>query len=157
MYSYSENTPNNISSCINKTTISGIINSGPYKKFAKIVMRANMQDLLNDEQADFTLFAPKDKLITHIPSDFIDKIDIGLARQLVLNSLLNRKINSDILLYSPASHYKNMNRNSNYITNVCNKLTINGKVNIVNMDIKASNGIIHDVDNLIFTTDKIFN
>ena len=157
MYEFSENTPTNIKYCINRTTISGIINNGSYNKFAKIVMRANMQDLLNDEQANFTLFAPKDKLIKHIPSDFIDNMDIGLARQVVLNSLLNRKINSDILSYSPASHYKNMNKNSNYITNLCNTLTINGEVNIVDMDINASNGIIHNVDNLIFTTNKIFD
>lgn len=144
--------------CTNKGSIFDFIyNAKNFTKFRKIVDKAMMVGQLNSLQADMTVFIPSDNYLQHVPNDFIEYMDDGMARQILAASTLNRRIDKELLTSSPVAYYITRNPSMKmYMTNINDKTVINGNVNVVHFDVPCANGLIHLVDNLIIPSDNTF-
>ena len=136
---------------LDNSSISGILNNGMYNKFLHIVKKANMLDNLNNCISEYTLFAPTDENIKDISIKFIeDNFDLLLCRQIVLGSLLNKKLHSRYLIFCKSGFYKTKYDSKLFINLKNNNFEINNKIKILKLDINASNGVIHNIDNIIY-------
>lgn len=146
--------------CINepkkysKGSIMNIIdNNKDFTRFAYIIKLARLDGVLNDIQANFTVFVPSDKMINNISEGVFTNLDISNSRQIVLASILKHKITSELLSYNPSNYFITMNPTEKlFITNINNVTYISNKIKIIIKDIQATNGLIHVVDQLIWPT-----
>ena len=130
-----------------------LLNTHPdFTKFTYIVKLAELDILLDQEQANFTLFVPSDTELKYNNQidTIISNMDKGDAKQLVSALLLDGRLPKEILTDSPASYYTTKN-NSNrmFITNINGNTKINNDVTVLHFDIIRTNGIVHVVDKLI--------
>ena len=136
-----------------KGSIMDLLNTHPdFTKFTYIVKLAELDILLDQEQANFTLFVPSDTELKYNNQidTIISNMDKGDAKQLVSALLLDGRLPKEILTDSPASYYTTKN-NSNrmFITNINGNTKINNDVTVLHFDIIRTNGIVHVVDKLI--------
>lgn len=144
--------------CINKGSIYDFINSNPkFSKFRKIVDIANRMGFLNEEQAVCTVFIPSNDYLEHIPENYFDTMDRGLAQDILSASIIPKKLASDLLTSSPVCYLYTKNPKMRmYVTNINNRTTLNNCAVVVQYDIWCNNGIIHLVDNLIEPSQEHF-
>lgn len=134
-----------------------LYNNPKFSRFKQIIEKASMQGQLDSGQADLTIFIPTDDYIRHIPSQYFDDMDDGLAHQILNASTLNRRIGKDLLTSSPVSYFTTRNRRMRmYVTNISGKTQINNCVSVVKYDILLNNGIIHVIDGLIEPSNDTF-
>ena len=129
-----------------------IENHPDFSRFYYIIKLAVMDNILDNLQADFTLFIPSDTELKYrnIQEDFYVNMDQGTARHIVLSSLLDARIPSEILKDSPATYFITKDPpNRLFITNINEKTRINNLFNVIHYDIVCNNGIIHVVDGMI--------
>lgn len=119
--------------------------------FSHLIKKANYDNKLASQQADFTIFIPSDILLRKKYSEyFLNSIDKGLATQIINNSIMNRKIDQKLLQSSPVGKYPTISRsNSVEISTINNETLIEQKVKIVFFNIAASNGIIHIISDFL--------
>lgn len=137
--------------CINKGSIYDYINRTPkFSRFQKIVDTAKRMGFLNDEQATCTVFIPSNDYLGHIPENFFDTMDDGLAREILAASTLPKIIAADLLTSSPVCYLYTKNPKMRmYVTNISSRTKLNNCATVVQYDIWCNNGIIHLIDNLI--------
>ena len=129
-----------------------IENHPDFSKFCYIIKLAVMDDVLDNLLADFTLFVPSDSELKYrnITEDFYVNMDQGTARHIVLSSLLDTRIPSEILKDSPATYLTTKDPpNRLFITNINDKTRINNLFSVIHFDIVCNNGIIHVVNGMI--------
>ena len=132
-------------------SLMGIINSNTdFTIFSDIVKKARYDVKLSDKQADFTIFVPSDFHIKQkYTLDYLTKIDNGLAGEIVNFSMMNRKIDQNILQSSPSSTFPTVDRSRILISTV-NDVTMLANCNkVIHWNYLASNGLIHVVDGLL--------
>ena len=158
MYSFTDLRGPKPTMCINKGSIYDFINSNPsFSKFKTIVTRANMFAQLNEPQANFTIMIPPNEHLQHIPQEYFDKMDDGLARQILKASSINRIIDKNLITSSPVSYFSTQNKEMRmYITNIRDKTVINNCSTIIQYNISLNNGMIHIVDNLVAPSEAHF-
>jgi len=158
MYSMVDLRSQQIEPCTIANSLYDYISKHPQmKRFRTIIDRANMIGRLSGIQADCTLLIPTDNYLQHIDPDFFNKMDDGLARQILNASTIDRKINRDVITSSPVSYFYTRNPEMRaYVTNISGRTMINNCVSIVKYDIPTINGIIHIVDGLIVPTMDTF-
>lgn len=128
-----------------------ISNHKDFSKFRYMVKLAKLEGILNDKQADFTLFIPSDRAISGLGDNVFINMDDATARHIIKTSMLDRKITSELLSDSPASYFITKDQpNRLFITNISGRTYINNDINIIHKDMLASNGIIHVIDKLIW-------
>lgn len=134
------------------SSILGIINSHPdFRKFKYILNLSGLSDRYADPQESFTLFVPSDATISKIPEEIFINMDSSVARNIVKTSTLKRRIPSELLEDSPASHFITTDPiNKLFITNISGRTVLNECINIIHKDQPACNGIIHVVDGLLW-------
>ena len=138
----------------NGTVFHYIVNHGEMKKFKSIVEMAMMEGYLNDSQFNSTIFIPLDR---YISDNYIKQLDIGLAREIVKASILDRKINSDLLNSTPVTYYYTKNPLMRmYYTYLYGKSVINNCSTVLKYDINLSNGLIHIINGLIVPSEDHF-
>lgn len=144
--------------CIVKGSIYDYINSQPNMKGIKLIIdKAKYTGLLSDCEANFTLFIPTDEYLKRVPSSFFDDMDDGLAREILLSSMMWRKIDKKLITSSPVAYYITKNpRMRMYVTNINNKTVVNNCGSIVKYDIDCNNGMIHILDTLIIPNNDTF-
>lgn len=144
--------------CVEKNSIYHYLEANPqFSKFKRIVDKAGMLGFLSNSQANFTVFVPMDKYLTQIPEEFFKNMDIGLAKQIVKASCVDRKIDASLLVSNPVCYYNTKNPEMRlYITNIRNKTRINNCVSVVEYNVNLSNGMIHLIDGLIVPTFDTF-
>jgi hypothetical protein len=144
--------------CVCENSIFAYIYKQPrFSKFQKLVVRAQMEGFLNDDQANMTVFIPEDKYLTHLPADFFDTIDPSLARAILSASTIPKRLKKDLLTSSPVSYIQSRNPAMRlYVTNVSNVCTLNNCARVIQFDNVRKNGIVHLVDNLIMPSDDHF-
>jgi uncharacterized surface protein with fasciclin (FAS1) repeats len=137
--------------CLDKESIFGYIYSNPNtSKFRKIIEKAMFSGQLNDIQGNFTIFIPEDKYLKHIPEDFFKNMDTSFAKEILYSSILNGKINKEILTFSPVSFFNTKNPVMKlYVTNISNKTKLNNTSDVIEFDINKNNGIIHLINNIL--------
>ena len=135
-----------------KGSIMYLIENHPdFSKFCYIIKLAVMDNVLDNLQADFTLFVSSDSELKYrnIPEDFYVNMDQGTARHIVLSSLLDSRIPSEIIKDSPATYFITKDPpNRLFITNINDNTRINNSFSVIHFDIVCNNGIIHVVDGL---------
>jgi uncharacterized surface protein with fasciclin (FAS1) repeats len=130
--------------------------SGKFNRFLEIVKNANFSAQLNAEQANFTLFVPTDDSILQSQAYF-EKMDSGMARQILDASMLRRRIDKTLIESCPVAYYPTLSPTSKmYITNISGNTVINQQYRVKEYDIKCSNGLIHIVDGLIQPTLNVY-
>ncbi len=128
-----------------------------FSKFRTIVKRASMINQLNNSQANFTVLIPSDEALAHIPNEYFEFMDDGLARDILNCSLINNRINKELITSSPVAYYYTKNPAMRmFITNIGGRTNVNNCAKIVKYDIICNNGIIHIVDGLIAPNDDHF-
>ena len=144
--------------CVEPGTIYDFLyTSRNFSKFLSIVDKARFSDQLNSNQADFTLFCPTDDSLRDLPADFFKDMDVGMARQIVYSSLMNRRIDLELLFSSPVSYYMTMNpRMRLFVTNIGGKTLLNETAYITLPNKQCTNGIIHGTNGLLMPTNQTF-
>lgn len=129
-------------------SIMGILSRTPiYSKFARILQIAQMDGIYNDSQANFTLLIVSNE---NIPNNLIESLDVGDAKRIVKASSLKRIIPLMLLEDSPATYFLTTDDKTKlFVTNLYGKTMINDKINVLHGDIRATNGMIHVVNQLI--------
>lgn len=144
--------------CLNKGSLYHFLVKHPdFTRFSEIIRRAKMDGQLNELEADFTLFIPSDNYLQHIPNEYFEKMDDGLARQILNSSTMRRKIDKYLITSSPVAYYSTLDpRMRMYVTNISGVTRINNCASIVKYGLNFSNGTIHVVDNLIAPNEDHF-
>lgn len=136
----------------NTNTLMGIIGNNPdFTIFTKIVKKAGYTGKLSDKQADFTIFVPSDsELKNKYSQQFLDNIDDGLSRQILAFSMMNRKIDQQLLQSSPVSIFPTLDRSSSMYVNTVSDITmLPNCTKVIHWNHPAENGIVHVIDNLL--------
>lgn len=144
--------------CINKGSMYDFLHKHPkFTRFMEIIRKAKMEGQLNEIEASFTLFIPTDDFLNHMPNDFFEKMDDGLARQILNASSIRRKIDKSLITSSPVAYYSTMNpRMRMYVTNISGITQINECLSIVQYGLNFNNGMIHVIDGLIIPNNNHF-
>ena len=118
--------------------------------FYKLIQKARMEKILNQPQADFTLFVPLDSDNKELDLSYYDNIDISDAQNLLKSAMLPRRITKDILINSPCLEYiTKAPPKKLLITNISGKTMIDNNSQIVFFDIQCDNGVYHKITNII--------
>lgn len=144
--------------CINKNSMYDFFTSnGNFKKFLKLVEKADRNGYINDNQAHYTLFVPADKFLENLPDEYFDSMDMGTARDIFNSLATQRRIDANLLTASPVFYLTTLNPEMRmYVTNINGYTKINNCVNVVRYNVIANNGIIHIVDGLIAPSQDTF-
>lgn len=131
-------------------------NSG-MTKIKKIIEMADIEGILSDLEANYTLFIPLDSELQHISECFFETMDKGLARQIVLSSIIVRQLDKKLLQSSPVSYYITRDPKMRmYVTNINGITKINNCLNVTKFNIPCTNGIIHLTNGLIVPSEDHF-
>lgn len=132
-----------------KGTLLDIIYTNPeFSIFKHVVKKSQINKLLNANEADFTMFIPSNKALSHINPNFFTYMDIATARSIVRALTVSKRLSSEVLGYSNASYLYSIDKvNKLFITNIRDITNVSG-FNVIQKDILASNGIIHVIDGL---------
>jgi uncharacterized surface protein with fasciclin (FAS1) repeats len=135
----------------NDNSLTGIIKKHPdFTKFAYILKLANMEDIYNSPQANFTVFVPSDQTLSNLNNDIFINMDSSFAKHFIKASTLDRIITSELLSDSPASYFVTRSlQNKLFISNINDVIKINNNINVIHKDMKTDNGLIHVIDGLI--------
>lgn len=134
--------PNSLMDIIQKTP--------RFSRFMYMIKLTELQNVLGQNQANFTLFIPSDSYLKEIDDNYFINMDRGTALHIVKSSMLDNKITSDLIEESPAAWFYTKDMpNRLFISNISGKTYINNNINVVEKDILATNGVIHVVDKLI--------
>jgi uncharacterized surface protein with fasciclin (FAS1) repeats len=122
-----------------------------FTKFRYMVKLAKLEGLLSAPQANFTLFVPSDRAIQDLGEAVFVNMDDATARHIVKSSMMDRKIPSELLEYSPASYFMTKDPpNRLFVSNISGRTYINNNINVIHKDMIFANGIIHVVDALLW-------
>lgn len=132
-------------------SIMDIINTNPdFTKFYYMVKLAKLERVLNDKQANCSLFVPSDKAIAKLGESIFINMDSATARHIVNSSILDKRITSELLEDSKTSYFITKDPiNKLFISNIYDNIYINNDIKVIQKDILLSNGIIHVIDGLI--------
>lgn len=142
-------TPNSVMDILAKTP--------DFSIFLQIVIRGNMEKLLNGHYLFSTVLIPSDHYIKQkYPSNFINNLGIGEARNIVLFSTMPRLLNEDFIKFNKSAYYPTKLRsNRMYITNINGITELPGCTHIIHWNYKVGNGLIHVVDNLLIPSNQL--
>ena len=132
-------------------SLMGAINSHPdFTKFNYLVKLARLENVLDNSQANFTLFIPSDNALQGINENIFSNMDDATARHIVKSSMLDYRYPSEIIENSPAIYYNTKDHpNRLFVSNISGRTYINNDINVIHKDMITSNGIIHVIDKLI--------
>lgn len=140
---------------IDENTLFGFLVKNPqFSKMAEIVIKSKMELLLKDKQADFTFFVTPNEKLENLD---VSLIDVGLAKQIVKMSLIDRRISLKVLKQSPCRYLNTKNdRQRLFVTCLYERVVINDNAEIMVADMNVDNGVIHVVSNLLIPSEKTY-
>lgn len=136
----------------NTNSLLDIIRTNPdFSKFNYILKLSRLENLFNNIQSNFTIFIPSDKALNQqFDETIFINMDQNTAVHLIKISMLDDRINGEILKDSPSAYYMTKdNANRILISNYNYKTYINNSIRIIKMDVLAINGVIHITDGII--------
>lgn len=138
------------SNVIKGSILEYLINSNNHKVYLHILKVSGLSHVLNEENFNGTVFIPDDEYISD--KNYYMNIEKGDAYNIIKYSMLNRKVNSDLLKASPSSYLitKNTQYKKIYIQNIDNITTIQLCVKLIKGDIIRNNGIVHMTDGILY-------
>lgn len=126
--------------------------AGKYTQFLDILEIAGYVEKLKSFD-EFTVFAPSDESIKNIDTKFIDLIykDAQKIDQIASSHIIPGKFNINSISSMQVLSYENIYV---YVKKIDSDIYINN-AKIISYDHEATNGIYHEVDNLIIHKEKI--
>jgi uncharacterized surface protein with fasciclin (FAS1) repeats len=135
-----------------KNSVYGIIRDQPnYKIFTHLLRVSTLDKKADNPQFDATIFICNDDLLTKYYGDeFFMNMDRNKALNLLNFHTLNRKIGKKTLLNQNGSSLQTKREESQIMIDVLDKqLIINRQAKVVGDEMKATNGLIYIIDNLL--------
>lgn len=124
------------------------------ERFSSLKAALERADLLETVRSgEFTVFAPdNDAFDTFLDGTALADVDIDVLTQTLLNHVIGAKVESTGLSNGYVSTLAEESTTENPISlqvNIDNGVVLNNTVNVIQADIAADNGIIHEVDAVI--------
>lgn len=124
------------------------------ERFSSLEAALIRADLLETVRSgEYTVFAPdNDAFATFLNGAALEDVDIDVLTQTLLNHVIGAKVESTGLSNGYVSTLATESTTSNPISlqvNIDNGVVLNNTVNVIQADIAADNGIIHEVDAVI--------
>ncbi|MCC5943394.1 MAG: fasciclin domain-containing protein [Bernardetiaceae bacterium] len=129
-------------------TIVGVASGAEnFSILAEAVVRTGLTDALS-ATGPFTVFAPNnaafEALFRNLGVSSVSEIDVETLTPILLYHVIAGSFPASGLA---SGEYPTLNENANLVISAtAGGVTINGEVNVVNADIQASNGIIHEIN-----------
>ena len=120
------------------------------KYFTYMCNLANMNYIL-DSWDTHTVLVPSDTSLKSkgVTDAIFINMDKNTAKQIISYCIINNNIDKSIFQYSPIISFSTLNKTSQLIIiNKDNKTIINNVIEILEFDIKCSNGIIHIINDI---------
>lgn len=133
-------------------TIADIVEDG--ERFSLLEAALIRADLLETVRSgEFTVFAPDNEAFeTFLDGAALEDVDIDVLTQTLLNHVIGAKVESSSLANGYVSTLATESTSGNNISllvNIDNGVILNNSVNVIQADIAADNGVIHEVDAVI--------
>lgn len=130
------------------------------ERFSSLEAALIRADLLETVRSgEYTVFAPdNDAFATFLNGTALEDVDINVLTQTLLNHVIGAKVESTDLSNGYVSTAATESTTSNPISlqvNIDNGVVLNNTVNVIQADIAADNGIIHEVDAVIAVPDVV--
>lgn len=138
-----EPTPNNITDIVTNT-----------ERFSSLLAALERTDLVSTiAGGEYTVFAPdNDAFATFLNGTALADVDVDVLTQILLNHVVAGTVKSTDLSNGYAATLAEESTTMNKISllvNIDNGVVLNNSVNVVEADITADNGVIHEVDKVI--------
>ena len=149
----------------NKFTISGLLqNNEDFSIFNFLVRRAKLECIFDQYVTDLTVFVPSDSSLRQIYDDSLwVSIDYLAAKNIVLAHILERKVTKEMLMSSEGLRHTTKHHVGPYCSFISSynpqnqNIVLNSNAKVVDSNMMINNGIIHTLDNLIFSPDCSIN
>ena len=124
------------------------------ERFSSLEAALIRADLLETVRSgEYTVFAPdNDAFATFLNGAALEDVDIDVLTQTLLNHVIGAKVESTDLSNGYVSTAATESTTANPISlqvNIDNGVVLNNTVNVIQADIAADNGVIHEVDAVI--------
>lgn len=133
--------------------------SSDFSVLADALVRTQLTGVLNDENSEFTVFAPDNEAFQDLLDDLgyasLDELENALGTNTLRNILLYHVMSGEVMASQVSSGYietQGVNGNGNNLSAYINAqggVMLNGSSNVDEADIDASNGVIHRLDAVI--------
>jgi len=129
-----------------KTIVQTAIDAGSFNTLVTAVQAAGLVDTLNSA-GPFTVFAPTDAAFAALPPGTLDAL---LADKALLTKVLTYHVVKGEYLAEDVVQKKRLTtvESEQIIIDITNGVKVNG-ANVIQTDIKCSNGVIHVIDKVI--------
>lgn len=134
------------------TFLDALRDTEDFSIFYKIVQIAKLEKRLSDNfYMKHTLFVPSNASIADkITLEFIENLDIGSARSIVLFALCDRALDKRYIKSNPSIYFTTGNKGHRmYITTIDRKTELHDCTHVLHWNHKVDNGLIHVVDNIL--------
>jgi transforming growth factor-beta-induced protein len=117
-----------------------------------LLEKSGLRELFNQLSFNYTVFIPNDITIKikNLDDIFLNA-DMSYSRSIILSTMLDNKITTDLLMISEMIQLMTKsppnNLNISYMNDI---ITINDIATVTQSNIEANNGLIHVIDNVIF-------
>lgn len=140
------------------STIADIVeDTERFSSLEAALIRANLLETVRS--GEFTVFAPdNDAFAAFLNGAALEDVDINVLSQILLNHVIGAKVESTALANGYVSTLATESTTSNNISlqvNIDNGVVLNNSVNVIQADIAADNGVIHEVDAVIATPNVV--
>jgi uncharacterized surface protein with fasciclin (FAS1) repeats len=140
------------------STIADIVeDTERFSSLEAALIRANLLETVRS--GEFTVFAPdNDAFAAFLNGAALEDVDINVLSQILLNHVIGAKVESTALANGYVSTLATESTTSNNISlqvNIDNGVVLNNSINVIQADIAADNGVIHEVDAVIATPNVV--
>ena len=134
-----------------KNIIDTVTDAGTFKNLIIAVQQADLVDSLSSD-GPFTIFAPNDKAFEKLTKEKLDKLLLDKER---LTDFLTYHVVADEFMYKNVTKMKQAKTINGKNINIRNSSTIRiNKARILQKDIKCSNGVIHEIDQVLLPEEE---
>ena len=142
--------PAKASKVVLKDIVDTAVAAGSFKTLAAALTAADLIPTLKGA-GPFTVFAPTDAAFAKIPKADLDAIlaDKKKLTEILTYHVVAGAVPASVVVTLDGKSAKTVNGAEVKIAIVGGKVVLNGNVNVVTTDIKASNGIIHVIDSVL--------
>ena len=133
-----------------KDIVDTAVAAGSFKTLVTAVQAAGLEDALRSA-GPFTVFAPTDDAFAKIPADTLNSIiaDKALLTSILTYHVVGAEVKASEFLDRGRGRTPTLNGAKIKYEVIDGKLILNGNVQVIATDIKASNGIIHVIDTVL--------
>ncbi|MEM8872713.1 MAG: fasciclin domain-containing protein [Planctomycetota bacterium] len=134
-----------------KDIVATAIGAGKFNTLATALTEAGLVETLQGD-GPFTVFAPKDEAFAALPEGALDGLladKEALKNVLLYHVVAGQAVAAETVITLDGQSVETANGGSVAISVVDGKVMLNGDIEVIKTDVKASNGIIHVIDGVL--------